>query len=136
MKNVEKDKSKLVEEKEKWFQAYNANKGVISKLENQVNRIEVISSYNRLIRFQIASLTSKINTKEAENASFRKEMEQAKKDLKNTATSVASSDLKLNRAAEENEKLKAALKVAKQDEKVLLQVTICITYDNELLIGP
>lgn len=63
-------------------------------------------------------------------------MEQSKKDLKNTATSVASSDLKLNRAAEENEKLKNALKVAKHDEKVLLQVsTICVTCNNELLTG-
>lgn len=52
MKNVEKDNSKLVEEKEKWFQAYNGNKGVISKLENQVNIIEANSSYNRLILFR------------------------------------------------------------------------------------
>lgn len=120
MKNVGKDNAKLIDEKEKWFQAYNANKGIISKLENQVNiAVKVNSSYNSPIRFQMASLTSKIHTKENENASFRKEIEQAKKDLKNAVTSVASSELKLNRAAEKIEKLKTALKIAKHDEKVI-----------------
>ncbi|KAF2879558.1 hypothetical protein ILUMI_26607 [Ignelater luminosus] len=102
IKKLQKESLRLVEEKDKWFQAYTNNKTAISKLENQVT-----------------TLNSKLQAKENENASLKKELEQLKRDLKNVNLHVSGHEVRLNRALEENEKMKAALKTAKQEEKEL-----------------
>lgn len=55
---------------------------------------------------------------------MKKELEQLKRDLKNVNLHVSGHEVRLNRALEENEKMKAALKTAKQEEKVLLLTLI------------
>lgn len=51
--------------------------------------------------------------------SVRKEVEQLKKELKNSNLNLNSSEVRLNRAYEENEKLKTAIKATKEEEKVI-----------------
>ncbi|KAK4886015.1 hypothetical protein RN001_002286 [Aquatica leii] len=99
---LQKENTKLLESKEKWFQAYNINKATINKLENQ-----------------ITGLNSKYQSKESENASLKKDIEQIKKDFKNTNLCITGSEVRLNRALEENEKIKNLLKNANQKEKDL-----------------
>lgn len=50
--------------------------------------------------------------------SVRKEMEQIKKELKNSNLNLNGLEVRLNRAYEENEKLKTIIKSAKEEEKV------------------
>lgn len=49
---------------------------------------------------------------------MKKENEQLQKDLKNANVNATGVELRLNRANEECEKAKNALKIAKQEEKV------------------
>lgn len=100
LQKTQNDNTKLQEEKEKWFQAYNTNKVTISKLENQ-----------------IASINVRCQSKEAENASLRRDMDNVKKELKHISLNVTGGEVRLNRALEENERMKNELKMVKQEEK-------------------
>ncbi|KAK5647283.1 hypothetical protein RI129_002175 [Pyrocoelia pectoralis] len=92
LKKIQKDNNKIVDEKEKWFQAYNTHKVTIGKLEK------------------------------TENATLRKDMEQTKKEFKHTNLNITGNEVRLNRALEENDKLRNELKTVKQEEKQLKDV--------------
>lgn len=67
---------------------------------------------------QISSLNLKLQAKDAELISTRKELEQSKKELKNVILNANNYELRINRMNEENEKLRVSLKNAKDEEKV------------------
>lgn len=64
-------------------------------------------------------MSSKLQSKEGENACLKKENEQLQKEMKNEVLSMSSIENKLKKASEECEKYKACFKNAKQEEKVL-----------------
>lgn len=68
--------------------------------------------------FQITLLHSKLQSKDNEKISMKKENDQLQKDLKISTANTSCIELRLNRANEECEKVKLALKSAKQEEKV------------------
>uniref|UniRef100_A0A1Y1MX02 Testis-expressed sequence 9 protein n=1 Tax=Photinus pyralis TaxID=7054 RepID=A0A1Y1MX02_PHOPY len=100
LQKSQNDNSKQQAEKDKWFQAYNTNKITISKLENQ-----------------ITTLNAKCQSKEVENASLRRDIDNVKKELKHISLNVTGGEVRLNRALEENERMKNELKMTKQEEK-------------------
>lgn len=66
----------------------------------------------------------KLQAKDTELTSTKKELEHLKKDLKNASLNVNNYELRLNRMNEENEKLRVSLKNTKEEEKV--SVVRCI----------
>ncbi|XP_057669531.1 testis-expressed protein 9 [Diorhabda carinulata] len=88
------------EEKEKWFSSYNSSKTRIGKVENQ-----------------LASLNTRFQEKSTELTLVKKELENTKKDLKNSTLNANSLEIRLTRAQEENDKLKNSLKITKNEEK-------------------
>ncbi|KAJ8925882.1 hypothetical protein NQ315_009734 [Exocentrus adspersus] len=105
IKKLQKENLNISEEKQKWFASYNTAKNTIGKLESQVS-----------------SLSSKLQSKDSEVASIKKESEQIKKELKSSNLNVNNYEVRLNRAYEENEKLKATIKSSKEEEKELKEV--------------
>lgn len=67
-------------------------------------------------------MTSRLQSKESENVGIKKEVEQLKKELKVSNSSCNTAEVRVNRAVEEIEKLKANLKNAKQEEKVNMTI--------------
>lgn len=102
MKKLQKEHQNTAEEKEKWFTAYNTSKSALAKSESK------ISSFNL-----------KCQAKDAELTTTRKELEQLKKELKNSNLNSNNYELRLNRLNEENDKLRNSLKNARDDEKVI-----------------
>ncbi|XP_022902161.1 testis-expressed protein 9 [Onthophagus taurus] len=101
-KRIQKDNQKLAEDKEKWFQISTGNKTQMHKMEAQ-----------------ISMLTSKLQSRENENVSLKKEIDQLQKELKNESANLANMEVKWKKASEDVEKHKAAYKNAKQEEKEL-----------------
>lgn len=68
----------------------------------------------------MTALSSKLQAKENENVSLKKEMDQLKKELKSATLNLNTTEVRLNRAVEEIEKIKTSFKNAKQEEQVKL----------------
>ncbi|KAJ3648300.1 hypothetical protein Zmor_020113 [Zophobas morio] len=100
LKKIQKSHQTLSEEKEKWFLQYNVEKNTSTKLEKQI----------------IAS-NSRLQLKESENISLKKELEQLKTELKNTCSELSASESRLKRALQDVEKQKISLKNLRQEEK-------------------
>ncbi|KRT81647.1 hypothetical protein AMK59_5054 [Oryctes borbonicus] len=103
LKKLQRETQKAEEEKEKWFQMSTGHKTHITKLESQ-----------------LSSLSSKLQSKDGENAALKKENEQLQKDLKNEILNISNMDNKIKKLTEESDKQKACLKNAKQEEKVFI----------------
>ncbi|XP_067004436.1 testis-expressed protein 9 isoform X2 [Anabrus simplex] len=96
----------LEEDRKRWQQQANVSK-------EQSNRLEQ----------SLATSNKKLGEKEAENNSLKKELESLKKEMKQTTQTYGNNEIRLNRALEEVEKLKSALKHAKLEEKELREST-------------
>ncbi|KAG8234593.1 hypothetical protein J437_LFUL017096 [Ladona fulva] len=81
----------------------------ISTLQEQLSRRQI----------SISDVSSKLREKETENACLKKEIENLKKELKSVSQIASSSDVRLNRALEEVDKLKNALKTSALQGKVI-----------------
>ncbi|XP_030750698.1 testis-expressed protein 9 isoform X2 [Sitophilus oryzae] len=102
IRKCQKENQQFREEKEKWFLAYNGAKNTVGKLESQ-----------------LTSLNTILQTKDSEMNSLKKDLEQLKKQLKSASLSLSNCEVRLVRTNEENDRLKIALKSAKEDEKEL-----------------
>ncbi|KAF7273679.1 hypothetical protein GWI33_013626 [Rhynchophorus ferrugineus] len=102
LRKQQNETNQLREEKEKWFLAYNGGKNAASKLESQ-----------------ITNLTARIQTKDAELTACKKELDQLKKDQKAVGLNLSSAEVRLSRITEDNDRLRAALKSAKDEEREL-----------------
>ncbi|CAH1114540.1 unnamed protein product [Psylliodes chrysocephalus] len=100
IRKLQEENQKLLEDKDKWFMSYNSTKNTIGKLE-----------------IQASSLNSKFQAKANEVTALKKELDQNKKELKNSNLNSNNLDVRLARSQEENEKLKNALKIVKDEEK-------------------
>lgn len=100
-----KDNQKLTEDKEKWFRLCTSNKTQISKLEAQ-----------------ISTLHAKLQNCERDKQNYKKESEGFSAKAKTHALNLSNLEVKLARANEDCEKAKAALKVAKTEEKELREL--------------
>lgn len=84
---------------------------------------------------QISSLNTKLQLKESENLTLKKENDQLKNDLKNISNDLGVCENRLKRTTQEVEKNKAAIKILKQEDKVrtaLVNEGICFYQASKL----
>lgn len=65
-------------------------------------------------------MNSRLQSKDNENVSLRKDLELTRKDLKAATANLNSTEVRLNRASEEIDRLKEILRVTKEEDKVIL----------------
>ncbi|XP_017770161.1 PREDICTED: CAP-Gly domain-containing linker protein 1-like isoform X2 [Nicrophorus vespilloides] len=93
IKKLQRENGKHIEQKEKWLQSSSASKNTSAKLEQQKNILQC-----------------KLNARENETVSLKKEIDQLHKELKSLKSNTNSLDVRMTRIVEENDKLKNDLK--------------------------
>ncbi|XP_023331096.1 testis-expressed protein 9 [Eurytemora carolleeae] len=98
--NLEKDNRNIEEQRRR---TESQNRGLTSQLEK--------------LRGEIVDLRHRVGTTEDENILLRKEVEEAKKEIKKNVSKKTTSDVRLNRALEDSNRLRGELQAAEREKK-------------------